>query len=335
MPPFGHVAAHYNAVTAGLISAVCGPPIREPEEEKIMATATMPVLSAEGGLSRYLDEIRKFPMLEPNEEYMLAKRWREHGDRDAAHRLVTSHLRLVAKIAMGYRGYGLPIGEVVSEGNVGLMQAVKRFEPEKGFRLATYAMWWIKASIQEYILRSWSLVKMGTTANQKKLFFNLRKAKAKIDALGEGDLKPDQVKTIATRLGVTEKDVVDMNRRLGGDASLNTPMREDGEGEWQDWLVDEETGQENRFIESEESGNRLSALRDALDVLNPRERRIFEARRLLDEPITLEELSEEFGVSRERVRQIEVRAFEKVQEAVKKALVARETPARLAIAAKA
>ena len=299
-----------------------------------MSTATMPVLSAEGGLSRYLDEIRKFPMLEPNEEYMLAKRWREHGDRDAAHRLVTSHLRLVAKIAMGYRGYGLPIGEVVSEGNVGLMQAVKRFEPEKGFRLATYAMWWIKASIQEYILRSWSLVKMGTTANQKKLFFNLRKAKAKIDALGEGDLKPDQVKTIATRLGVTERDVVDMNRRLGGDASLNTPMREDGEGEWQDWLVDEESGQESRFIESEESGNRLSALRDALGVLNPRERRIFEARRLLDEPITLEELSEEFGVSRERVRQIEVRAFEKVQEAVKKALVARETPARLAITAK-
>jgi RNA polymerase sigma-32 factor len=310
------------------------PAIRGPEEEKTMATATMPVLSAEGGLSRYLDEIRKFPMLEPNEEYMLAKRWREHGDRDAAHRLVTSHLRLVAKIAMGYRGYGLPIGEVVSEGNVGLMQAVKRFEPEKGFRLATYAMWWIKASIQEYILRSWSLVKMGTTANQKKLFFNLRKAKAKIDALGEGDLKPDQVKTIATRLGVTERDVVDMNRRLGGDASLNTPMREDGEGEWQDWLVDEETGQENRFIESEESGNRLSALRDALSVLNPRERRIFEARRLLDEPITLEQLSEEFGVSRERVRQIEVRAFEKVQEAVKKALVARETPARLAITAK-
>ncbi len=296
-----------------------------------MAVATMPVLSAEGGLSRYLDEIRKFPMLEPNEEYMLAKRWREHGDRDAAHRLVTSHLRLVAKIAMGYRGYGLPIGEVVSEGNVGLMQAVKRFEPEKGFRLATYAMWWIKASIQEYILRSWSLVKMGTTANQKKLFFNLRKAKAKIDALGEGDLKPDQVKTIATRLGVTEQDVVDMNRRLGGDASLNTPMREDGEGEWQDWLVDQETGQESRFIESEESSNRLSALREALGVLNPRERRIFEARRLQDEPITLEALSEEFNVSRERVRQIEVRAFEKIQEAVKKALIARETPERLAL----
>jgi RNA polymerase sigma-32 factor len=301
------------------------------EKEKAMAVATMPVLSAEGGLSRYLDEIRKFPMLEPNEEYMLAKRWREHGDRDAAHRLVTSHLRLVAKIAMGYRGYGLPIGEVVSEGNVGLMQAVKRFEPEKGFRLATYAMWWIKASIQEYILRSWSLVKMGTTANQKKLFFNLRKAKAKIDALGEGDLKPDQVKTIATRLGVTEQDVVDMNRRLGGDASLNTPMREDGEGEWQDWLVDQETGQESRFIESEESSNRLSALREALGVLNPRERRIFEARRLQDEPITLEALSEEFNVSRERVRQIEVRAFEKIQEAVKKALIARETPERLAL----
>jgi RNA polymerase sigma-32 factor len=334
MPPFRHFGTQYNGGDGRLDLVPSQACLRGPEEEKTMSTATMPVLSAEGGLSRYLDEIRKFPMLEPNQEYMLAKRWREHGDRDAAHRLVTSHLRLVAKIAMGYRGYGLPIGEVVSEGNVGLMQAVKRFEPEKGFRLATYAMWWIKASIQEYILRSWSLVKMGTTANQKKLFFNLRKAKAKIDALGEGDLKPDQVKTIATRLGVTEKDVVDMNRRLGGDASLNTPMREDGEGEWQDWLVDEESGQEHRFIESQESGNRLSALRDALGVLNPRERRIFEARRLLDDPITLEELSEEFSVSRERVRQIEVRAFEKVQEAVKKALVARETPARLQITAK-
>lgn len=216
-----------------------------------MASASLPVLSAEGGLSRYLDEIRKFPMLEPSQEYMLAKRWREHGDRDAAHKLVTSHLRLVAKIAMGYRGYGLPIGEVVSEGNVGLMQAVKRFEPEKGFRLATYAMWWIKASIQEYILRSWSLVKMGTTANQKKLFFNLRKAKSKISALGEGDLRPDQVQQIATKLGVNEQDVVDMNRRLGGDASLNTPLREDGEGEWQDWLVDDSESQERRLADSE------------------------------------------------------------------------------------
>jgi RNA polymerase sigma-32 factor len=271
-------------------------------------------------------------MLKPDEEFMLAKRWREHDDRDAAHKLVTSHLRLVAKIAMGYRGYGLPIGEVVSEGNVGLMQAVKRFEPDKGFRLATYAMWWIKASIQEYILRSWSLVKMGTTANQKKLFFNLRKAKSKISALDEGDLRPDQVKHIAVKLGVPEQDVIDMNRRLGGDASLNAPLREEGEGEWQDWLVDESTNQEHRLVESEESGNRLAALRDALSVLNPRERRIFEARRLTDDPITLEDLSDEFGVSRERVRQIEVRAFEKVQEAVKAALVLRETlptPARL------
>jgi RNA polymerase sigma-32 factor len=290
-----------------------------------MATGFLPIMAAEGGLSRYLDEIRKFPMLKPDEEYMLAKRWREHDDRDAAHKLVTSHLRLVAKIAMGYRGYGLPIGEVVSEGNVGLMQAVKRFEPEKGFRLATYAMWWIKASIQEYILRSWSLVKMGTTANQKKLFFNLRKAKSKISALDEGDLRPDQVQQIATKLGVPAQDVIDMNRRLGGDASLNTPLREEGEGEWQDWLVDEQSDQEVRLVESQESDNRLAALRDALGVLNPRERRIFEARRLTDDPITLEDLSDEFGVSRERVRQIEVRAFEKVQEAVKIALVKRET----------
>jgi RNA polymerase sigma-32 factor len=290
-----------------------------------MATGFLPIMAAEGGLSRYLDEIRKFPMLKPDEEYMLAKRWREHDDRDAAHKLVTSHLRLVAKIAMGYRGYGLPIGEVVSEGNVGLMQAVKRFEPEKGFRLATYAMWWIKASIQEYILRSWSLVKMGTTANQKKLFFNLRKAKSKISALDEGDMRPDQVQQIATKLGVPAQDVIDMNRRLGGDASLNAPLREEGEGEWQDWLVDEQSDQEVRLVESQESDNRLAALRDALGVLNPRERRIFEARRLTDDPITLEDLSDEFGVSRERVRQIEVRAFEKVQEAVKSALVKRET----------
>jgi len=281
-----------------------------------MATA-LPVLSAESGLSRYLNEIRRFPMLEPQEEYMLAKRWREHGDRDAAHKLVTSHLRLVAKIAMGYRGYGLPIGEVVSEGNVGLMQAVKRFEPEKGFRLATYAMWWIRASIQEYILRSWSLVKMGTTANQKRLFFNLRKAKSQISALEEGDLKPEQVKTIAHRLGVPEQDVIDMNRRMSGDASLNSPLRQDGEGEWQDWLVDESSSQETNLMQQEETDNRLGALRNALGVLNERERRIFEARRLVDDPVTLEELSEEFGISRERVRQIEVRAFEKVQAAVK------------------
>jgi RNA polymerase sigma-32 factor len=284
-----------------------------------MASAALPILVSDGGLSRYLDEIRKFPMLEPQQEYMLAKRWREHGDRDAAHQLVTSHLRLVAKIAMGYRGYGLPIGEVVSEGNVGLMQAVKRFEPEKGFRLATYAMWWIRASIQEYILRSWSLVKMGTTANQKKLFFNLRKAKSSISALEEGDLRPDQVKQIATKLGVTETDVVDMNRRLGGDASLNAQLREDeGSSEWQDWLVDDSDSQETRLAETQELDNRRSALSGALTVLNDRERRIFEARRLADDPLTLEELSGEFGVSRERVRQIEVRAFEKVQAAVRR-----------------
>jgi RNA polymerase sigma-32 factor len=289
-------------------------------------TAALPILTAESGLTRYLEEIRRFPMLEPQNEYMLAKRWREHGDRDAAHKLVTSHLRLVAKIAMGYRGYGLPISEVISEGNVGLMQAVKRFEPEKGFRLATYAMWWIKAAIQEYILRSWSLVKMGTTANQKKLFFNLRKAKSKISALEEGDLRPDQVKLIAKRLGVTEQDVVDMNRRLGGDVSLNAPIREDGDsGEWQDWLVDDVSDQETRLAESEESDNRRKALGDALSVHNDRERRIFEARRLADDPITLEDLAAEFGVSRERVRQIEVRAFEKVQSAVKNRIGAMET----------
>jgi RNA polymerase sigma-32 factor len=289
-------------------------------------TATLPIITAENGLSRYLEEIRRFPMLEPQEEYMLAKRWREHGDRPAAHKLVTSHLRLVAKISMGYRGYGLPISEVISEGNVGLMQAVKRFEPEKGFRLATYAMWWIKAAIQEYILRSWSLVKMGTTANQKKLFFNLRKAKSKISALEEGDLRPDQVQLIAKRLGVAEQDVVDMNRRLGGDMSLNSPIREDGDsGEWQDWLVDESSSQESRLVESEESNNRHMALGNALKVLNERERRIFEARRLADDPITLEDLADEFGVSRERVRQIEVRAFEKVQKAVKHQVAAMET----------
>jgi len=289
--------------------------------------AALPILSAETGLSRYLEEIRRFPMLEPQEEYMLAKSWREHGDRDAAHKLVTSHLRLVAKIAMGYRGYGLPISEVISEGNVGLMQAVKRFEPEKGFRLATYAMWWIKASIQEYILRSWSLVKMGTTANQKKLFFNLRKAKSKISALEEGDMRPDQVALIAKRLGVTEQDVVEMNRRLGGDASLNAPIRDDGEaGEWQDWLVDETASQESRLVAEEQADNRHQALRDAMSVLNERERRIFEARRLAEDPITLEDLADEFGVSRERVRQIEVRAFEKVQKAVKNRVAAMESP---------
>jgi RNA polymerase sigma-32 factor len=296
-----------------------------------MAQSTrLPAFTAEGGLSHYLSEIRRFPMLEPQEEFMLGKRWREHGDSDAAHKLVTSHLRLVAKIAMGYRGYGLPIGEVISEGNVGLMQAVKRFEPDKGFRLATYAMWWIRASIQEYILRSWSLVKMGTTAAQKRLFFNLRKAKSQISALEEGDLKPEQVKSIATRLGVTEKDVIDMNRRLGGDSSLNSPIRADSEtGEWQDWLVDEGTDQETQLVESEDLDNRKKALGQALDVLNDRERRIFQARRLSDNPITLEELASEFGVSRERVRQIEVRAFEKVQEAVVARMRAVETPAAL------
>jgi RNA polymerase sigma-32 factor len=289
--------------------------------------ASLPAFTADGGLSRYLAEIRRFPMLEPQEEFMLAKSWREHGDRDAAHKLVTSHLRLVAKIAMGYRGYGLPIGEVISEGNVGLMQAVKRFEPDKGFRLATYAMWWIRAAIQEYILRSWSLVKMGTTAAQKRLFFNLRKAKSRISALEEGDLKPDQLKQIASTLGVTEKEVIDMNRRLSGDASLNSPIRTDSEsGEWQDWLVDESESQEAVLAESEEFDNRREALKSALTVLNDRERRIFEARRLADDPITLEELATEFGVSRERVRQIEVRAFEKIQQAVMSRVKAMETP---------
>ena len=292
--------------------------------------ASLPAFTAEGGLSRYLAEIRRFPMLEPQEEFMLAKRWREHDDRDAAHKLVTSHLRLVAKIAMGYRGYGLPIGEVISEGNVGLMQAVKRFEPDKGFRLATYAMWWIRAAIQEYILRSWSLVKMGTTAAQKRLFFNLRKAKSRISALEEGDLRPDQLKQIATQLGVTEQEVTDMNRRLSGDTSLNAPIRADTEsGEWQDWLVDESESQEARLVESEEFDNRRTALKGALSVLNDRERRIFEARRLADEPVTLEELAAEFGVSRERVRQIEVRAFEKVQQAVMSRVAKMETPAAL------
>ncbi len=283
-----------------------------------MASRTLPTIAGDaGGLSRYLEEIRKFPMLEPGEEYMLAKRWTEHGDSDAAQKLITSHLRLVARIAMGYRGYGLPIGEVISEGNVGLMQAVKRFEPERGFRLATYAMWWIRASIQEYILRSWSLVKMGTTAAQKKLFFNLRRAKSQLQQLEDGDLKPEHVKTIAKRLGVPEGDVISMNRRLGGDSSLNAPVRADQEsGEWQDWLVDDTPSQEERLVESEEFDQRKSFLTKALSSLNDRERRIFEARRLADDPVTLEDLSTEFGVSRERIRQIEVRAFEKVQKAV-------------------
>jgi RNA polymerase sigma-32 factor len=291
-----------------------------------MATKTLPTIAAgSGGLARYLEEIRRFPMLEPGEEYMLAKRWAEHQDSEAAQKLVTSHLRLVARIAMGYRGYGLPIGEVISEGNVGLMQAVKRFDPEKGFRLATYAMWWIRASIQEYILRSWSLVKMGTTAAQKKLFFNLRRVKGQIQALEEGDLKPEHVKQIATKLGVPEEDVISMNRRLSGDAPLNAPVRSDSEaGEWQDWLVDETPNQEEQLAESEELSKRRSYLVRAMDTLNDREKRVFEARRLQDDPATLEDLSTEFGVSRERIRQIEVRAFEKVQKAVQNAARADE-----------
>jgi RNA polymerase sigma-32 factor len=289
------------------------------------------MLAAEGGLNRYLDEIRKFPMLEPQEEYMLAKRYQEHQDRTAAHRLVTSHLRLVAKIAMGYRGYGLPIGEVVSEGNVGLMQAVKKFEPDRGFRLATYAMWWIKAAIQEYILRSWSLVKMGTTANQKRLFFNLRRLKGRIQAIDDGDLRPDQVAEIATKLKVSPEEVVSMNRRLGGDASLNAPIKasEGDSGQWQDWLVDDHDSQEAVLIEQDELDNRRGMLAGALKVLNDRERRIFEARRLREDPVTLEELSSEFDISRERVRQIEVRAFEKVQDAVREAALAQAKALRV------
>jgi RNA polymerase sigma-32 factor len=293
----------------------------------MMAQSLPAIASGEAGLSRYLDEIRKFPMLQPEQEYMLAKSYLEHDDSEAAHKLVTSHLRLVAKIAMGYRGYGLPISEVISEGNVGLMQAVKRFDPEKGFRLATYAMWWIKAAIQEYILRSWSLVKLGTTANQKRLFFNLRKVKSSIQALEEGDLRPDQVKTIATRLNVPEADVISMNRRLSGDTSLNAPIRQEADGgEWQDWLADDSASAEEILAESEELDNRRALLKDALGVLNDREKRIFEQRRLVEEPMTLEALSAEFGVSRERVRQIEVRAFEKVQKAVVNAAKKFEAP---------
>src|SRR6266478_7987889 len=292
--------------------------------------AALPILTAEPGLTHYLEEIRRFPMLERQEEYMLAKRWREHGDRDAAHKLVTSHLRLVTKIARNYRGYGLPISEAISDGNVGLMQAVERFEPEKGFRFATYAVWWIKAAIQEYILRSRSLVKMGTTSNQKKVFFNLRKAQSKISILDEGDMRPDQVKLIAKRLGVTETNVIYMNRRLGGDASLNATIREDGDsGEWQDWLVDESPDQETTLAASEEFDNRRKVLASALSVLDDRERRVIEMRRLAEDPSTLAELSDEFGVSREWIRQIEVRAFEKVQKAVKNRVAAMETPAPL------
>ncbi len=284
-------------------------------------TTSLSVMSPEGGLSRYLTEIRKVPMLAKDEEFMLAKAWREHEDSESAHRLVTSHLRLVAKIAMGYRGYGLPIGEVISEGNVGLMQAVKKFDPDKGFRLATYAMWWIRASIQEYILRSWSLVKMGTTAAQKKLFFNLRKAKSEISAFEEGDLRPEQVSFIATKLGVLNDEVISMNRRLSGpDASLNAPLRSDGETEWQDWLADEtQVSQETQLAESEESSIRMGLLQEAMTELSDRERHILTERRLKDEPTTLEELASQYGVSRERVRQIEVRAFEKLQKAMRAA----------------
>ena len=294
------------------------------------STALTVALSPEQGLQRYLSEIRKFPMLAKEEEFMLAKRWQEHGDTDAAHKLVTSHLRLVAKIAMGYRGYGLPIGEVISEGNVGLMQAVKKFDPDKGFRLATYAMWWIRASIQEYILRSWSLVKMGTTAAQKKLFFNLRRLKGEMAALEEGDLRPEHVKTIAHKLAVTEDEVISMNRRLsgGGDASLNAPIGGaggEGESEWMDWLADDQADgtQETRLAESEEFGARMELLQEAMSELNERERHIIQERRLKDEPATLEDLSKEYGVSRERVRQIEVRAFEKLQKAMRKQAASR------------
>ncbi len=290
-----------------------------------MAVNSLSVMSPDGGLSRYLTEIRKFPMLAKDEEFMLAQRWKEHQDSDAAHKMVTSHLRLVAKIAMGYRGYGLPIGEVISEGNVGLMQAVKKFEPEKGFRLATYAMWWIRASIQEYILRSWSLVKMGTTAAQKKLFFNLRKAKSQIAAFQDGDLRPDQVSYIATKLGVLDSEVISMNRRLGGpDASLNAPLRADGESEWQDWLADDDqVSQETVVAENQEKSMRMSLLEEAMVELTDRERHILTERRLKDDPTTLEDLAAQYGVSRERVRQIEVRAFEKLQKSMREAALAK------------
>jgi len=286
-----------------------------------MSSRGLPALQGEGGLSRYLSEIRKFPLLAPEEEYMLAKRWKEHEDPSAARKLVTSHLRLVAKIAMGYRGYGLPVSEIVAEGNVGLMQAVKRFEPDKGFRLATYAMWWIRAAIQEYILRSWSLVKLGTTANQKKLFFNLRKAKNKIGAIEEGDLTPEHVAKLSDQLGVSSQEVTEMNRRLSGpDSSLNAPLRSESESEWQDWLADDTLDQETRMADREELGERHNLLTNAMSDLTERERDIIQARRLQDEPATLEELSQKYGISRERVRQIEVRAFDKLQKQMKAAM---------------
>ena len=286
------------------------------------STPSVPVVGSESNLTRYLQEIRTFPMLEPQQEYMLAKAWREHEDTDSAHQLVTSHLRLVAKIAMGYRGYGLPVSELISEGNVGMMQAVKRFDPERGFRLATYAMWWIRAAIQEYILHSWSLVKMGTTAAQKKLFFNLRKLKGQLQAIDEGDLQPETVTEIANRLDVPEQDVINMNRRLASpDHSLNAPLRADSEGEWQDWLVDDAESQEIRLADQEELTKRRALLRDAMKGLNDRERHILTERRLRDNPTTLEELSQHYNISRERVRQIEVRAFEKLQKAIRNAAI--------------
>jgi RNA polymerase sigma-32 factor len=286
-----------------------------------MSSRGLPALHGDSGLSRYLSEIRKFPMLAPEEEYMLAKRWKEHADPHAAHKLVTSHLRLVAKIAMGYRGYGLPVSEIVAEGSIGLMQAVKRFDPERGFRLATYAMWWIRASIQEFILRSWSLVKIGTTSDQKKLFFNLRKAKGRINAIEEGDLTPEHTAKLAEQLGVPEVEVVNMNRRLSApDSSLNAPLRSDGESEWQDWLADDAESQETVLAESEELDERRQLLESALGELPEREREILRARKLKEEPDTLEKLSERFGISRERVRQIEVRAFERLQEIMKDTL---------------
>ena len=296
-----------------------------------MASPRLPALTPETSLSRYLQQIRTFPMLAPEEEFMLAKRWQEHEDSEAAHRLVTSHLRLVAKIAMGYRGYGLPVGELISEGNVGMMQAVKRFDPDRGFRLATYAMWWIRAAMQEYILRSWSLVKIGTTAAQKKLFFNLRRLKGQLQAIEDGDMSAENVKKIATRLGVSETEVVSMNRRLSaGDQSLNAPVREDGDGEWIDWLVEDAPDQETRLGDEEELENRRALLATAMGVLNDRERRILTERRLRENPSTLEALSGEYDISRERVRQIEVRAFEKLQKAMRNAalLQQRETANR-------
>ncbi len=290
----------------------------------IMASSSVIPMAPEGNLTRYLQEIRKFPMLSPEEEYSLAKRWKDEGDSEAAHKLVTSHLRLVAKIAMGYRGYGLPVGELISEGNVGMMQAVKRFDPERGFRLATYAMWWIRAAIQEYILHSWSLVKMGTTASQKKLFFNLRRLKAQMSALEEGDLQAEQVAKIAKTLQVPEQDVISMNRRLASpDHSLNAPVRADSEGEWQDWLVDEGESQETELAERQDMSNRRQLLNEALKTLNERERHILIERRLKDEPTTLEELSQQYNISRERVRQIEVRAFEKLQKSMKQQITER------------